>query len=294
MSRQQDADPRFPKAPWTDRPFADWNKSRTNFGPTDQVIFDFFFRYRAHPNDANEVARDGSARGFWNALTLMLAWLNQLIGGSFLPAQEELVRIIAAVVLGGAVGLERELRDKPAGFRTIILICLGACVFTIVSQTIGAADGERTRIAAQIVSGIGFLGAGAILHDKANVLGLTTAATIWAVAAIGMAIGFGEIALAVAGTVAILVALFVFDHVEHAIGNHRDIQEYVVATANTDDVFGRMAALFDSHGLAIRKRSCYEETGSIVLHVIAMGAKTNHDRLRLLLARSTEYTLRRA
>ena len=223
----------------------------------------------------------------------MYSWLDQLIGGSLWPAKEHVVRVAAAVVLGGLVGLERELRDKPAGFRTIILICLGACVFALVSQIIGGPDGERTRIAAQIVSGIGFLGAGAILHERANVLGLTTAATIWAVAAIGMAVGFGEIPLAVVGTAAILVALLIFNSVEHAIGERRDIQEYTIATTNTDDVFTRMAGMFGQAGLAIRKRSCYEEAGSIVLHIIAMGAKPNHDRLRLKLARSQEYTLRR-
>lgn len=224
----------------------------------------------------------------------MIEWLEQFVGGTWSPARDDIVRIVVSIFLGGLIGLERELRDKPAGFRTIILICLGACVFTLVSQTIGGPDGEHTRIAAQIVSGVGFLGAGAILRERANVLGMTTAATIWAVAAIGMAVGFGQLSMAVVGTVAMLVALFLFDVVEHAIGDRRDIQDYTIATVNSDDVFSRVAMLFKQTNLAIRKRTCYEEAGELVLHIIAMGAKANHDRLRLELARSKDYTLRRA
>ncbi len=205
-----------------------------------------------------------------------------------------MVRIVVAVILGGLIGLERELRDKPVGFRTIVLICVGACVFTILSQVVGGADQDSTRIAAQIVTGIGFLGAGAILRDRANVLGLTTAATIWAVASIGMAVGFGHLPLAVLGTVVILVALLAFNVVERWIGELRDIQEYHIVAANAADTFDRINALFENAGLSTRKRSCYEEGSSLVVHVVAMGSKANHERLRIILARSDEYTLRKA
>ena len=112
---------------------------------------------------------------------------------------ELLVKLLAAVVLGGAVGLEREMSGKPAGLRTTILICVGAALFTHLSITIGLIAqspagmpfGDVTRIAAQIVTGIGFLGAGAILHGSGFVRGMTTAATIWAVAATGMVVGIG-------------------------------------------------------------------------------------------------------
>ncbi len=210
-----------------------------------------------------------------------------------MPEMEHVVRIAAAVLLGGLIGIERELRDKPAGFRTIILICLGACIFTIVSQVVGGPDAQGTRIAAQIVTGIGFIGAGAILRDRQAVFGLTTAATIWAVAAIGMAVGFGLLALAGLGTAAILVALFAFDFVEHWIGERRDIQEYRVLTANTDDALARLVTLFGEGGLSVRKRSCYEDDASLVIHIVAMGAKVKHERMRVRLASSKEYTLRR-
>ena len=210
------------------------------------------------------------------------------------PDMDYVIRLVVATVLGGVIGLERELHDKPAGFRTIILICLGACVFTVVSQVVGGPDYDTTRIAAQIVTGIGFLGAGAIMRDRASVFGLTTAATIWAVAAIGMAVGFGKFGLATVGTVAILVALFVFDVIEHWISAWRDIQEYHFVTAKTDDVVERVRTLFDDAKLRTKKSTCHEDGDSLVFHVRAMGAKVSHDRMRATLLRAPDYTLRRS
>ncbi len=207
---------------------------------------------------------------------------------------EYLLRLATAVVLGGLIGLERELHDKPAGFRTIILISVGACVFTILSQLVGGPDWNSTRIAAQIVTGIGFLGAGAILRDRHSVLGLTTAATIWAVAAVGMAVGFGHYVFGTFGAVTILVVLFAFDVVEDWIGDLRDVQEYDFSIAKTDDVMERVSAVFAKAKLHTKKRHCYEEGDLLVFRIVAMGAKTNHDTLRLTLAQSNEYKLRRS
>ncbi len=124
---------------------------------------------------------------------------------------EDVIGIILAVVLGGIIGLERELSGKVAGIRTNILICLGAAVFTIVSRQMAeGTDPSNTRIAAQIVTGVGFLGAGSIIRDRGGVLGLTTAATIWLVASIGMACGahfFGLAAIATITGFAVLLGL---------------------------------------------------------------------------------------
>jgi putative Mg2+ transporter-C (MgtC) family protein len=122
---------------------------------------------------------------------------------------EDLISIILATVLGAVVGLERELSGKSAGLRTNLLICLGASVFTIISREMATgAEGSLTRIAAQIVTGVGFLGAGAIIQDRGGVHGLTTAATIWLVASIGMACGAGFYQLAIISTlIAILVLI---------------------------------------------------------------------------------------
>jgi len=120
---------------------------------------------------------------------------------------EDVISIIVATVLGAAIGIERELSGKAAGLRTNVLICLGAAIFTIISKRmVEGTDGSIARIAAQIVTGVGFLGAGAVIQDRGGVHGLTTAATIWLVASIGMACGAGFYKLAIVST---LVAIFV-------------------------------------------------------------------------------------
>lgn len=204
-----------------------------------------------------------------------------------------MVRLAFALVLGGLVGLEREVRDKPAGLRTIILICVGACVFTMLSQSVGSPDWDSTRIAAQIVSGVGFLGAGAIIRDRANVVGLTTAATIWAVAAIGMAAGFGQLRLAVLGSFAILLALLLLDLVEKWIGARRDVQEYHFLASNSHDTLDRVTAMFEKAHIRTRKRRFFQDGDSLLFHIHAMGTKANHERLRMALASSADYELRR-
>ena len=105
--------------------------------------------------------------------------------------QEDVFNILLATFLGAAIGLERELSGKSAGLRTNLLICLGAAIFTIISKRMVVGEGSTTRVAAQIVTGVGFLGAGALIQDRRGVHGLTTAATIWLVASIGMACGAG-------------------------------------------------------------------------------------------------------
>jgi putative Mg2+ transporter-C (MgtC) family protein len=121
--------------------------------------------------------------------------------------QEDVFSIILATFLGAAVGLERELSGKSAGLRTNLLICLGAAIFTIISKRMIVSEGSTTRIAAQIVTGVGFLGAGALIQDRRGVHGLTTAATIWLVASIGMACGSGFHDLAVVSTLIAIVVL---------------------------------------------------------------------------------------
>lgn len=129
---------------------------------------------------------------------------------------EILVRLLAAAALGGAIGIERELREREAGFRTHLLVSVGAALFTLISAyawtdfNFGPASGisyDPTRIAAQIVTGVGFLGAGAIIRHGLTVRGLTTAATLWIVAAVGMACGAGFYWAAVIGTALALVTL---------------------------------------------------------------------------------------
>ena len=121
----------------------------------------------------------------------------------------EILGLLFAVVLGGAIGLEREINGKPAGLRTNIIICLGAAAFTLVAQRLGLDAPEAPgRVAAGIVTGVGFLGAGALIQEGSGVHGLTTAASIWLVASIGVACGMGYYLLAGLTTFLALVALF--------------------------------------------------------------------------------------
>jgi putative Mg2+ transporter-C (MgtC) family protein len=121
---------------------------------------------------------------------------------------EDVFSILLATFLGAAIGLERELSGKSAGLRTNLLICLGAAIFTIISKRMYEfGEGSTTRIAAQIVTGVGFLGAGALIQDRRGVHGLTTAATIWLVASIGMACGAGFHDLAIVSTLITIIVL---------------------------------------------------------------------------------------
>src|ERR1041385_817676 len=132
-----------------------------------------------------------------------------------------------AVLLGGAIGLERELKGKPAGLRTNVLICVGAALLTHVSISIvgenGARVGDPARLAAQIVSGVGFLGAGTIMQGSGIVTGLTSAATIWVVAAIGITIGAGEYVAATGAGVLVTVVLAGLGRLEHTLRRARRV-----------------------------------------------------------------------
>jgi putative Mg2+ transporter-C (MgtC) family protein len=130
-----------------------------------------------------------------------------------------MVRLLLAALLGAALGVEREIRRKPAGLRTNILIGLGSALFTVLSLDIGRAAATPDRIVAQVVTGIGFLGGGAILRGRSTVHGMTTAATIWVNAAIGVAAGAGEFAVALFGTAITLTVLIVLAPIERYFEN---------------------------------------------------------------------------
>lgn len=135
-----------------------------------------------------------------------------------------LLHLVLAVFLGGAIGLERELQQKAAGLRTNILICVGAALFTELSLAMTAEFGDPSRIAAQIVTGVGFLGAGAIIQGRGTVTGLTTAATMWLVAAIGMAIGFGALLEATGTTLLVVLVLVALRPIERWIEKRRRLE----------------------------------------------------------------------
>lgn len=138
---------------------------------------------------------------------------------------EQLARLALAAGLGGVIGTERELADQPAGLRTHMLLSIGACLFTVVSAYAFGSGGDPSRLAAQIVTGVGFLGGGAILRHGASIRGLTTAASIWATCAVGVAVGTGRYVLSLGGTVLILATLVVLRALRNVVRNWSPTRE---------------------------------------------------------------------
>lgn len=155
------------------------------------------------------------------------------------------IPVLVAALVGGLIGVEREYRDKSAGFRTMILISVGACLFTIMSDILGGPDKESGRIAASVVTGVGFLGAGVVLKDGMTVRGLTTAASIWLVASLGMAAGMGEYEMVVIVTFIIIMVLWLFPPFERWIDSLHEFIQVEVTVKNTDEAEDDVLDIFD-------------------------------------------------
>lgn len=155
-----------------------------------------------------------------------------------LTFHETFIRLLFAGALGAAIGVEREIRRRPAGIRTSMFVCMATALFTMLSAELAHrwGDSSGTRIASNIVQGIGFLGAGAILRDNAGVIGMTTAATIFVEAAIGMAVGGGLYAVAGAATVIVLFALVVLSWVADWFGLKGRAVIFRMTTSHADNV----------------------------------------------------------
>ena len=149
-----------------------------------------------------------------------------------------IMRLVLAAILGGLIGMERQLKHRPAGLRTNLFICLGAAMFTLLSDALAVEHiGDHTRIAAQIIPGIGFIGAGSILHAREKlVTGLTTAATIFVVASIGMAVGGGLYLTSIFATALIVLCLFLLGRAEEWFGLKATTHGYEVAGSSTEEV----------------------------------------------------------
>ena len=139
---------------------------------------------------------------------------------------ESAFRIFLSLCIGTAIGIEREYRSKAAGLRTMIMICLGATIFTEISLAIGGASPDR--VASTVVTGIGFLGAGVIFRDGLTVSGITTATTIWIAAALGMAVGAGEYFIALTGSLIVLIVLILFEKVKLLISRLHQSRTYKI------------------------------------------------------------------
>jgi putative Mg2+ transporter-C (MgtC) family protein len=148
-----------------------------------------------------------------------------------------MIRLVLAAILGGMIGLERELRHQPAGLRTNMFICIGAALFTILSDVLAVEHlGDHTRISAQIIPGIGFIGAGSILHTRGLTTGLTTASTLFVVASVGMATGGGLYLTAFFATVVVLIVLFSLGHLELTFNLKTLLTSYEVTGGSVEEI----------------------------------------------------------
>jgi putative Mg2+ transporter-C (MgtC) family protein len=170
-----------------------------------------------------------------------------------------------ATLCGGLIGFQRQAMDRPAGLRTHILVCVGSAIYMLISVAAAGTQFDPTRIAAQVATGIGFLGAGTIIKQGSIVRGLTTAASIWAVAAIGLAAGFGASTYAIAfiGTALVLFALTIMRQVEtHLNSLHRGF-DLVITVRNPRHRFEEMRALFTAKNIDITVIGIEEYDGGI-------------------------------
>jgi putative Mg2+ transporter-C (MgtC) family protein len=198
---------------------------------------------------------------------------------------------VLAAVLGGIIGLERELKRKPAGLRTNMFICFGSAMFTILSTELAGefGIGDHTRIAAQIIPGIGFIGAGSILHDKGGVSGITTAATLFVVASIGMAAGGGLYLVAIFSTMLIYLALHLLGILERQLNLKPLTMTYIVTAERTaDELVSEINSILEDQGKEMQAMhlSRSGETEKMVFRVD--GTRHEHKELMNRLRQSTD------
>ncbi len=192
----------------------------------------------------------------------------------FSIATNDLIKIGIAVLCGAILGLERQYKNKTAGFRTIILICLGSTIFTLISQRAG----QGVNI--NLVTGVGFIGAGVIFKDNISVNGLTTAAVIWIAAAIGMATGSGNYMLALISTVLTLLVLVLFRIFEDYLDkiHHEKLLRVVFNSSNFDDLLV-VEDIIRKHKLELQRRLVEKKDGCLQAAIFIIGNKKNIAKL---------------
>ncbi len=193
------------------------------------------------------------------------------------------IKLLVAVMCGGAIGFEREMSHKPAGLRTNVLVCVGATLFMIVSRHIGggAPYTDPARLVAQVVTAIGFIGAGVILQARGSISGLTTAATILLVGAVGVTIGEGMFTVAAMTTVLIMVVLVLLRKVERALVRRRRLFQYVFKTPDPSRSLSRLFDLLDREGLRLNDFSVRDAPEG--LHELRFAVITSIDQNNRLL-----------
>ena len=210
-----------------------------------------------------------------------LLFLANIHWSTLLP--NDLLRLLLSALLGGVIGLERELKRRPAGLRTNMCICFGAALFTILSTELAGefGVGDHTRIAAQIIPGIGFIGAGSILHARnGGVSGLTTAASIFVVAAIGMACGGGMYFLAIFSSALIFAALEILGRVEQRTGLKSLVMNYMVTSQKpAADLVAEAHSILDREGKELHGLHLSRDESGQMLSFSVDATRQEHKRL---------------
>ena len=189
---------------------------------------------------------------------------------------EEAAQVSAAFIIGAVIGLEREFRSKPAGFRTMIFICVGSCLYTILSKESNNVSPDR--IASNIVTGIGFIGAGVIFKEGITVNGLTTAALIWITAALGMAIGYHNYPLAIVVSSMVVIVLFILEPVQRFINKLHRVKDYRIRTVELGKNFkNELEIFFDSHDLSYRCMKIVKENNDAIYLYRISSPDRNYD-----------------
>lgn len=192
-----------------------------------------------------------------------------------------LIKLGGAVLCGGIIGLEREFSHKPAGLRTNILICTGAMLFTIASLSMMGSGGDPGRIAAQIVTGVGFLGAGTIIQSRGSVIGLTSAATIWVIAAIGVLIGLEKYAAAGQVTLCVILVLWILRLPEERFGKEPLRSRLRLDMEDSSQVLHQVSEVFHQYGLALERIEVSRGVESRVLVSVRFPA-SHRDRNQII------------
>ncbi|MGH7520732.1 MAG: MgtC/SapB family protein [Gemmatimonadales bacterium] len=196
---------------------------------------------------------------------------------------ELMLQLGLASLLGGAIGLERELGGKPAGLRTNILICIGSVLYTHLSMAMAGSNVDPTRVAGQIVTGVGFIGAGTILHARGAVVGLTSAATIWVVAAIGVALGSGFYLEGVGTTVVVLAVLAGLGRMEKLVGRQSMRSTISVHAKPGPTVLEDLEAVVRRGGIEVVGVASRQENVDLVIDFNIRGSKRLHDQVMVTL-----------
>lgn len=201
------------------------------------------------------------------------------------------VRLVVAAILGGMIGLEREVRHKPAGLRTNMFICFGAAMFTVLSDELARGlGGDHTRIAAQIIPGIGFIGAGSILHFRGSVVGLTTAATLFVVASVGMAVGGGLYITAIFATIVILVILAALGRLELRLETKSLLTTYEVTGPSAEAILIEANRVLDEGHISMHNVRVAGVPGHTRVMFSVDAGREDQEEINLLLHRSPVFS----